>query len=252
MSLRYSKESIKFIISSFMEFGPFICICIYSVKEIFSLYVLYSFFITNHLYFLRNFINFYKEWTRETLEKLESVIYSKILISLTCGIINMNSLKWDRNICITTGIYYICQCISTRYFYYLVDKFIYNIPSLNTIHINVLPSPDQEPYLESVYLEVIIQENLIEIEKYECIEHMCSEDLGSSTEDLGSSTEDLGSSTEGEKECENCLCTICLEEMNNKKVYKLDCNHKFHKDCIDEYKRIKKIRIKCPNCRELI
>jgi hypothetical protein len=243
MSLRYSKESIKFIISSFMEFGSFICICIYSVKNIFSLYVLSSFFITNHLYFLRYFINFYKESTRETLEKLESVIYCKILISLICGILNMNSLNWGRNICIITGMYYICQYISTLYFYYLFDKFIYNIPSLNTIHINVLPSPVQEPYLESVDLEVIIQENLIEIEKYECIEHMCSEDPKSSTE--------------GEKECENCLCSICLEEMNNKIVHSTKCNHIFHKDCIIEYtRRIDQenhnINIKCPNCREVI
>ncbi len=41
-------------------------------------------------------------------------------------------------------------------------------------------------------------------------------------------------------------CTICLHEYNEgDRLRKLQCDHAFHKDCLDEWFREEK---KCPNC----
>ena len=48
-------------------------------------------------------------------------------------------------------------------------------------------------------------------------------------------------------------CTICLENMNNKEVYKMNCNHIFDKKCFLEYvNNCENKKITCPNCRSYI
>ncbi len=46
----------------------------------------------------------------------------------------------------------------------------------------------------------------------------------------------------------NDSCSICLQNFNDNETLKLlNCNHKFHKNCIDEWIKINK---NCPICRE--
>lgn len=45
-------------------------------------------------------------------------------------------------------------------------------------------------------------------------------------------------------------CTVCCVEINKgEKIVKLDCNHVFHINCIDEWVKYKQ---ECPNCRNKI
>ena len=52
---------------------------------------------------------------------------------------------------------------------------------------------------------------------------------------------------------ENDICSICLEkyfdEENLKKVVSLNCDHLFHKECIDNWIKINK---NCPMCKSQI
>jgi hypothetical protein len=43
-------------------------------------------------------------------------------------------------------------------------------------------------------------------------------------------------------------CAVCMDEMDTKSLYIIpSCGHKFHKDCIDEWKKRKS---ECPTCRK--
>jgi hypothetical protein len=44
-------------------------------------------------------------------------------------------------------------------------------------------------------------------------------------------------------------CPICLTELNLQKVYKTNCNHRFHEDCMIKWQKLKP---NCPMCRENI
>jgi hypothetical protein len=47
---------------------------------------------------------------------------------------------------------------------------------------------------------------------------------------------------------EETICTICRNTVNrSEKIYRLDCEHRFHKECAIEWLRIKK---ECPVCRK--
>ena len=48
-------------------------------------------------------------------------------------------------------------------------------------------------------------------------------------------------------------CSICLEELNNKKnIYTLSCGHKFHYECFLRYSyQVGHLFIDCPICREM-
>ncbi len=47
----------------------------------------------------------------------------------------------------------------------------------------------------------------------------------------------------------NEICSICLEQfVINDKINKLDCEHMFHKECLDEWF----INNNCPLCRKII
>lgn len=48
------------------------------------------------------------------------------------------------------------------------------------------------------------------------------------------------------------VCPICLVEFSetpNKAIYKTDCNHLMHNDCLSEYCEIKEDVAECPICR---
>jgi hypothetical protein len=44
-------------------------------------------------------------------------------------------------------------------------------------------------------------------------------------------------------------CAICLDDINIKDMKILECNHKYHKECIDEWTKKKQI---CPYCRRYL
>ena len=48
-------------------------------------------------------------------------------------------------------------------------------------------------------------------------------------------------------------CSICLEELNNKKtIFKLSCNHQLHYECFLKYSyQVSHLFIDCPMCREM-
>ena len=51
-------------------------------------------------------------------------------------------------------------------------------------------------------------------------------------------------------ECENCICMICLSNMNNEIVGNNNCKHYFHYKCISEYvNKCNLIKFVCPICR---
>jgi len=41
-------------------------------------------------------------------------------------------------------------------------------------------------------------------------------------------------------------CSICLDDISSSKLQTTQCGHYFHKDCIDNWRRMKN---NCPNCR---
>lgn len=49
--------------------------------------------------------------------------------------------------------------------------------------------------------------------------------------------------------CNNDICSICLDDTKNSVNYKTQCNHYFHKKCLDEWLIKSKT---CPICRNLI
>lgn len=49
-------------------------------------------------------------------------------------------------------------------------------------------------------------------------------------------------------------CSICLEEIGNKNIYKTVCNHVYHKECIRNYSDYinRDDEIRCPLCNNKI
>lgn len=45
---------------------------------------------------------------------------------------------------------------------------------------------------------------------------------------------------------EDTSCSVCLENIEETDIYITKCNHHFHSECINSWKRIKN---SCPNCR---
>ena len=47
------------------------------------------------------------------------------------------------------------------------------------------------------------------------------------------------------------MCSICLEEIQSKQhKCNLDCNHIFHKKCLNKYLKKNLLNFSCPNCRK--
>ena len=48
----------------------------------------------------------------------------------------------------------------------------------------------------------------------------------------------------------NDLCSICFDNYGtNQGIFKLECGHIFHNNCINQYGNYMNGQIKCPNCR---
>ena len=47
------------------------------------------------------------------------------------------------------------------------------------------------------------------------------------------------------KKKDKFICSICLDNDNDNRMRKLNCGHKFHYSCIEEWLQIKKV---CPLC----
>jgi len=47
---------------------------------------------------------------------------------------------------------------------------------------------------------------------------------------------------------DNSECAICFENLNNTMVRQFSCMHKYHKDCIFKWNKIKINNIQCPEC----
>ena len=67
-----------------------------------------------------------------------------------------------------------------------------------------------------------------------------------SDNDLGD--DDLGDNNYGFKNDFNEICCICVDKIKENKVRLINCNHSFHKDCIEEWFR--KGNLNCPICRQ--
>ena len=50
-------------------------------------------------------------------------------------------------------------------------------------------------------------------------------------------------------------CLVCLQRLAGEEVQGLPCAHAFHKECLDEYMRVKGISdmalLRCPTCRSV-
>ena len=58
----------------------------------------------------------------------------------------------------------------------------------------------------------------------------------------------LAEATQDEESAED-VCPICLEEIPEKEMKVLDCNHEYHNSCIEEWMRYNP---RCPECRAYI
>ena len=47
---------------------------------------------------------------------------------------------------------------------------------------------------------------------------------------------------------DNEECAICFEKLHNTNIRQFSCMHKYHKDCILEWNKIKINNIQCPEC----
>ncbi|VVU94938.1 hypothetical protein CPAV1605_663 [seawater metagenome] len=43
-------------------------------------------------------------------------------------------------------------------------------------------------------------------------------------------------------------CVICLEKLNKTNISQLVCLHKYHKECLDNWKKSRTNKIECPQC----
>ncbi len=177
----------------------------------------------SNLYTLCNSIYFLIKWTRDLLDYNITVTIVKGIIDIVFLIINMCLSRADKIISYCMLGYCIVSIINI----YIISKMECYFMRLSRPSRSRRRSRKVHPsYDKNKEITIIISDF-----NYECKNHS--------------------------EECENCLCSICLEEMNNKIVHSTKCNHTFHKDCIVEYtRRIDEenynINIKCPNCREVI
>jgi hypothetical protein len=125
----------------------------------------------------------------------------------------------------------------------IMMSFVYN--TLNNFYNQIIPihSIPVEPQPVDNQIQQNIQFNNISIlrHKYEIVKHFCSQMVQIVV---------VPNMTEPEKiDCEKCPCTICQESCNEQLIYKLNCEHFFHQDCLEGWIRTS-INFTCPICRE--
>ena len=52
-----------------------------------------------------------------------------------------------------------------------------------------------------------------------------------------------------EESQETHKCSICLDDISSNELKTTECDHHFHKDCIENWRRVKN---NCPNCRHIL
>lgn len=52
--------------------------------------------------------------------------------------------------------------------------------------------------------------------------------------------------------CEDKFCTICQDNIKKgeHRTQLCDCNHIFHKKCLNKYLKLNKMNFECPNCKK--
>jgi hypothetical protein len=197
-----------------------------NIKGYYNLY----YFINEavNLYTLSSNLYFLIKWTTDLLYYNITVTFVKAIIDIVFITVNMTSTSADK----TVSYCMLGYCITKLLCVYIAPKMEYYFIRLSRPSRARRRSRSRKvhPSSENNDITVIISDF-----NYECKTHL-------------------------EEDCINCLCSICLEEMNNKIVHNTQCNHIFHKECIVEYikKDIFDIQIcintingkKCPNCRE--
>jgi hypothetical protein len=177
-------------------------------------------------------LNFLIKFTLESFNKLLNyisitfVIYFFINVT-NLGILNGNKYYFLYSIYnITTDIAEMCLFKLSNNLFQTEFNFSINTQQQST---NLIQNDKK---ISSI--EIIINNN-IPTETYICNDHFT-----------------LNAESEIELECQNCICTICLSTMNNLIVYRLECNHNFHKECLINFIKKKNINVQCPNCRQPI
>jgi hypothetical protein len=192
-----------------------------NIKEYYNLY--YFINVLVNLYTLSSNLYFLIKWTTDLLYYNITVTFVKAIIDIVFITVNMTSTSADK----TVSYCMLGYCITKLLCVYIAQKMECYFMRLSRPSRSRRRSRKVHPsYDKNKEITIIITDF-----NYECKNHS--------------------------EECENCLCSICLEEMNNKIVHSTKCNHTFHKDCIVEYTRRMdeenhNINIKCPNCREVI
>jgi hypothetical protein len=177
-------------------------------------------------------LNFLIKFTLESFNRLLNYITITFIVYFFINITNLAILNWNKYYFLYF-IYHIATDLVEIYLFKFTSNLFqteFNF-SINTQQQSTnLIQNDKK--ISSI--EIIINDN-IPIETYICKDHLT-----------------LNLESEIDIECQNCICTICLSNMNNLIVYRLKCNHNFHKECLINFIKNKNINVQCPNCRQSI
>lgn len=125
---------------------------------------------------------------------------------------------------------------------YILEKF-------NQSQVQVQPSSEvqSEEFREQIELTNI---SILRV-KYKVEKHNCSlrESIVIPISIPISIPNVVPNSEQTESECERCPCAICQEICHSQLVYKLNCDHLYHQDCLEGWIR-SNINFTCPICRE--
>ena len=224
LSLLYdiSNSQILIIVLNNKNFFLIFCYCVVLLFALLN--------IITHLYF-------FKVRTDNALKNLDKVLSFKIYTTLLISFFNYSSDGLTKNnyvLFVVGGYFFIiaivvtyCACYSKLKEYSEgLSIFRFSDSSYQREEINRHSSRSQDSPKQVLSIEIVIDNN------YQSFIYNC----------------ELHSD-----ECDNCRCTICLENMNNKEVYKMNCNHIFDKKCFLEYvNNCENKKITCPNCRSYI
>jgi len=195
-----------------------------NIRESYNVY----YFINEgfYIYTLCTSLYFLNKWTRELLDYNLSITIIKIVLDATFLIINMFATKAEETVSYCMLVYSILSTINL----YIVSKMQYYFMRFSRPSQAMRRRSSRKIHPENKEISIKISQS-----SYECTNHSV-------------------------EECENCLCSICLEEMNDKIVHNTQCDHTFHKECIIEHIKINitgpeariTSNLKCPNCREIL
>ncbi len=97
--------------------------------------------------------------------------------------------------------------------------------------------------------EAVKREKIVSIENYTGNEHAKSTEIVKDTKDVDADEEDEMIEREGTLSYSAAHCVICLDVLLLNEACRLNCGHKFHTHCIEEYNETNGI---CPLCRKTI